>query len=406
MTFMTAIGATRFIRHGHACLGLSGYAGLTLNATGHNNSPLWSRNPSTGAGQLHTWSPWGSGDTADGIPGFNGERPDPVSGSYHLGNGYRAYNPVLRRFNCPDSLSPFGAGGINPYAYCAGDPVNHTDPTGHISWQGIAGIVGGVIGLGLTLFSAGTSIMAYLSAEAVTGQISALSIVTGIFGAISDSTAIAGGFLEDKTPPLLTEALGWISLATGVMGMGMGCITLNADRAARASAVNAHIREGLSPSERLYYNNFRRRFRMEPDEAAEAARRADREFRYGGRQGRNTRTGPKRRNAPFNGGNTSSRTRPNNNIPRTHYNVARQQVETHLSTAGRELDGYPLIKNIIDNPDRPTNVFPGGLSAHDFKRTYLQIHPDKVPEHIRPYATNATQIFQNWKSQLVNESVI
>jgi RHS repeat-associated protein len=45
----------------------------------------------------------------DLLPGFNGNRADPVSGSY-LGNGYRAYNPVLMRFNCPDSLSPFGAG--------------------------------------------------------------------------------------------------------------------------------------------------------------------------------------------------------------------------------------------------------------------------------------------------------
>ncbi len=27
---------------------------------------------------------------------------------YHLGNGYRAYNPALQRFTCPDSLSPFG----------------------------------------------------------------------------------------------------------------------------------------------------------------------------------------------------------------------------------------------------------------------------------------------------------
>ncbi|WP_439412559.1 RHS repeat-associated core domain-containing protein [Enterobacter ludwigii] len=64
--------------------------------------------------------------------GFNGERLDPVLGGYHLGNGYRLYNPTLRRFTAPDDMSPFGAGGINPYAYCAGDPINHTDPTGHM----------------------------------------------------------------------------------------------------------------------------------------------------------------------------------------------------------------------------------------------------------------------------------
>lgn len=50
---------------------------------------------------------------------------------YLLGNGYRAYNPVLMCFQSPDSQSPFGVGGFNCYAYCAGDPVNFSDPSGH-----------------------------------------------------------------------------------------------------------------------------------------------------------------------------------------------------------------------------------------------------------------------------------
>ncbi|OVU30967.1 hypothetical protein BME18_22975 [Klebsiella michiganensis] len=49
-----------------------------------------------------------------------------------MGNGYRAYSPALRRFTCPDSESPFGVGGINPYVYCDHDPVNKTDPSGHM----------------------------------------------------------------------------------------------------------------------------------------------------------------------------------------------------------------------------------------------------------------------------------
>jgi len=53
-----------------------------------------------------------------------------------LGNGYRAFNPVLMRFNSPDSLSPFGRGGLNAYAYCVGDPVNRSDPNGHWSFMG------------------------------------------------------------------------------------------------------------------------------------------------------------------------------------------------------------------------------------------------------------------------------
>ena len=63
--------------------------------------------------------------------GFNGESPDPVTGHYHLGNGYRQFNPVLMRFNNPDSWSPFGDGGLNAYAYCAGDPISNGDPSGH-----------------------------------------------------------------------------------------------------------------------------------------------------------------------------------------------------------------------------------------------------------------------------------
>ncbi|WZJ96294.1 RHS repeat-associated core domain-containing protein [Pseudomonas sp. LPD2] len=65
--------------------------------------------------------------------GFNGEPQDRQSEYYMLGRGYRAYNPRLLRFLSPDSLSPFGKGGINSYAYCAGDPVNFADPSGHLA---------------------------------------------------------------------------------------------------------------------------------------------------------------------------------------------------------------------------------------------------------------------------------
>ncbi|MEG0861153.1 MAG: RHS repeat-associated core domain-containing protein [Pseudomonas sp.] len=63
---------------------------------------------------------------------FNGERRESETGHYLLGNGYRAFNPLLMRFNSTDSWSPFGEGGVNSYAYCQGDPVNLSDPSGHI----------------------------------------------------------------------------------------------------------------------------------------------------------------------------------------------------------------------------------------------------------------------------------
>jgi len=64
--------------------------------------------------------------------GFNGQLREANMGWYLLGNGYRAYNPRLMRFHSPDSWSPFGGGGLNAYMYCVGDPVNHSDPTGHV----------------------------------------------------------------------------------------------------------------------------------------------------------------------------------------------------------------------------------------------------------------------------------
>ena len=82
------------------------------------------------------YTPYGHRPVENGLLsllGFNGERPDPVTGHYLLGNGYRAFNPVLMRFNSPDSLSPFGEGGLNAYGYCQNDPVSQLDPSGHIS---------------------------------------------------------------------------------------------------------------------------------------------------------------------------------------------------------------------------------------------------------------------------------
>lgn len=76
------------------------------------------------------YTPYGD-HPENGLLRFNGERPDPTTQHYHLGSGYRQFNPKLMRFNSPDNLSPFGRGGLNPYTYCAGNPVNQTDPSGH-----------------------------------------------------------------------------------------------------------------------------------------------------------------------------------------------------------------------------------------------------------------------------------
>ncbi len=65
-----------------------------------------------------------------GLLYFSGQPLERTVQGYLLGNGYRLYSPMLMRFVSPDSFSPFGKGGCNTYAYCSGDPVNKTDPTG------------------------------------------------------------------------------------------------------------------------------------------------------------------------------------------------------------------------------------------------------------------------------------
>ncbi|MFJ7810773.1 RHS repeat-associated core domain-containing protein [Pseudomonas asiatica] len=78
------------------------------------------------------YSPYGVSKpgTFEDMLGFTGLIYDPVSESYLLGNGHRAYSPSLMCFYQPDSFSPFHDGGINCYAYCQNDPINFTDPTG------------------------------------------------------------------------------------------------------------------------------------------------------------------------------------------------------------------------------------------------------------------------------------
>ncbi|WP_256831571.1 RHS repeat-associated core domain-containing protein [Pseudomonas sp. Pse1] len=111
---------------------LGEHSTTTLLATDQQRSVLHALDTA----RLHplAYTPYGHHPAHSGLLsllGFNGERPDPMTGHYHLGNGYRQFNPVLMRFNSPDGWSPFGGGGLNAYGYCEGEPINRADPTGH-----------------------------------------------------------------------------------------------------------------------------------------------------------------------------------------------------------------------------------------------------------------------------------
>ncbi|KAK6519147.1 hypothetical protein TWF281_003836 [Arthrobotrys megalospora] len=117
----------------------------------------------------YIYDPFGAPSSRPPFLGFHGERLDPATGNYLLG-GYRAYDPLLRAFQAPDSMSPFGAGGINPYSFCLDDPINRTDPSGHFSifglefgWRDVA-VIGAGIGatIGLAILTGGVSLVVEL----------------------------------------------------------------------------------------------------------------------------------------------------------------------------------------------------------------------------------------------------
>jgi RHS repeat-associated protein len=122
-----------------------------LLATDRLLSPLMALGASGRSRAAYT--PYGYRPAQDTAPslGFTGQLPERALGWYLLGNGHRAYNPVLMRFHSADRLSPFGAGGFNAYAYCHGDPINFHDRSGEsiidqIMWRDVTAGVGMLAG--------------------------------------------------------------------------------------------------------------------------------------------------------------------------------------------------------------------------------------------------------------------
>jgi RHS repeat-associated protein len=132
----------RLLRSPAGCTSQYGPGGVWLNVTDATGSVLATTQGPAQGGTTETYgySAYGEDqpEPRSSTLGYTGQYHDPLTPGYQLGNGYRAYLPALMRFTAPDSLSPFGAGGINAYAYGGDDPANHTDPSGHFSLDLIA----------------------------------------------------------------------------------------------------------------------------------------------------------------------------------------------------------------------------------------------------------------------------
>ncbi|PWB35176.1 hypothetical protein DCO48_04120 [Pseudomonas sp. SDI] len=127
------------MRHERQLLGVSRSVSGTAQATllVHDLQCCVLQQLDTESCQRFSYLPFGFAAGIGNAPAtlaFNGEHPLPSSAQYLLGN-YRVFSPVLMRFTRPDSWSPFGKGGLNAYAYCLGDPLNRTDPSGRSPWQ-------------------------------------------------------------------------------------------------------------------------------------------------------------------------------------------------------------------------------------------------------------------------------
>lgn len=231
-----------FLRAGGSLLGerlSGGGSGVLLLATDAGNSVLCEAGADEASDLVYSAYGHRSSEGAATRLGYKGEIHEEETGWQLLGNGYRAYNPLLMRFHSPDSLSPFDEGGINAYAYCGGDPVNYSDPTGHFPFA-LLSLVAGVI-------SAGTGVAAALTEGNTRTALTVVSAVAGLVALGSGVGAYYGRANAAAGPRYGRGAIQDPELGVTWLGKGEGAPMQNLGRRGAISGPSGLTGSGSSP---------------------------------------------------------------------------------------------------------------------------------------------------------------
>ncbi len=202
---------------------------------------------------------------------YRGYYYDRETGFYYLNARY--YDPHVGRFISPDEISyldPTAINGLNLYAYCGNDPVNKSDPSGHLP-QWAMWLVGGVLLVGsiaLTIATGGAAAgtiwatVHTIATGAMIGGITSAAIGT-IAGGISYENGVASWDWNGAA-----EGFMWGSI-TGVISGAAGSALSNVGSCLAAygklgklgyagiqGLINSGIAGGLTASQGLITGGF------------------------------------------------------------------------------------------------------------------------------------------------------
>ena len=119
----------------------------------------------------------------------------------------RYYDPIIGQFTSPDSLRQTGPQQLNPYAYVSNDPMNLTDPTGHMAAGPVILLIFALNMAGEILHDPGLAFFGKMIGVFATGAVTA----PAIFAKVIMAGAVASIDPEDED---LTRVLNVVEATT------------------------------------------------------------------------------------------------------------------------------------------------------------------------------------------------